>query len=257
MHRLMIFLQDRRIDLFVLLAFLLLILVQVKISAPPEWEDTWVVNALSSSAFENITSSILASIVAAYIFYVFIEVIPRGKALAETHLSLDNILASIVLSYVHTSRPHLNSNLDRQDVRILELSKLTEVVEETKIVALYNKILSAALHARDVEHVLDQGTIMASSISSKHTMFWIQICARSRELAELLDQMPHHDLFVASDVFRDAPDDYGQPERFRIYSIEMDHYRDRLRVKCWLLMFDILDWKKNYSVSKLVDDATL
>lgn len=35
MHRLMIFLQDRRIDLFVLLAFLLLILVQVKISAPP------------------------------------------------------------------------------------------------------------------------------------------------------------------------------------------------------------------------------
>ena len=256
MHRLMIFLQDRRIDLFVLLAFLLLILVQVKISAPPEWEDTWVVNALSSSAFENITSSILASIVAAYIFYVFIEVIPRGKALAETHLSLDNILASIVLSYVHTSRPHLNSNLDRQDVRILELSKLTEVVEETKIVALYNKILSAALHARDVEQVLDQGTIMASSISSKHTMFWIQICARSRELAELLDQMPHHDLFVASDVFRDAPDDYGQPERFRIYSIEMDHYRDRLRVKCWLLMFDILDWKKNYSVSKLVDDAT-
>lgn len=250
MHRFIIFLQDRRIDLFVLLAFLLLVLVQVKISAPPEWEDTWVVNALSSSAFENITSSILASIVAAYIFYVFIEVIPRGKALAETHLSLDNILASIVLSYVHTSRPHLNSNLDRQDVRVLELIKLAEVVKETKTVALYDKILSVAIHVRDIERVLDQGTIIASSISSKHTMFWIQICARSRELAELLDQMPCHDLFVASNVFTDTPDDYGQSEDFRNYSNKMDLYRDRLRVKCWLLMSDILDWKKYYSVSK-------
>lgn len=250
MGRFFVLLQDRYLDFLAVIAFFLLVLVQVKLPVLPGWEEACIVKALSSSAFENITSSILASIVAAYIFYIFIDVIPKNKTLAETHFSLDNILAAIALSFVNKSRPHLSSNIDRQNIKILELNKLAEIVEEARTNASYESILSTALHANDIGHVLDQGTIMASSISSKHAMFWIQICSRSRELAGMLDQIPHHDIFVASDVFTDNPNDYGQEESFRIYKIHMHHFRDRLRVKCWLLLDDILFWKQGYSVNK-------
>ncbi len=250
MIRLIVLLQERYVGLLVLLAFLLLCVIQIKLPVPPGWENSCIVAALSSSAFENIASSILASIVAAYIFYIFIDVIPKRKALAGTHFSLDNILAPIALSFVHKSRPHLNSHIDRQNIKILELSYLTEIVEEARTVASYESVLSTTLHVNDIGHVLDQGTIMASSISSKHAMFWIQICSRSRELASMLEQIPRHDFFVPSDVFKENPDDYGQAESFRVYSIHMHHFRDRLRVKCWLLLDDVLFWKQNYSVSK-------
>ena len=250
MIRLIVLLQERYIGFLVLLVFLLLCVIQIKLPVLPGWEDTSIVAVLSSSAFENIASSILASIVAAYMFYLFINVIPQNKALAETHFSLDNILAAIALSFVNKSRPHLRSDIDRQNIKILELSKLSEIVEEARTGASYESVLSTTLHVNDIGHVLDQGTIMASSISSKHAMFWIQICSRSRELTGMLEQIPRHDVFVPSDVFRDDPDDYGQAESFRLYSNHMHHFRDRLRVKCWLLLDDILFWKKNYSVAK-------
>ncbi|WP_122454744.1 hypothetical protein [Pseudomonas viridiflava] len=250
MGRFFVFLQDRYLDVLVLLAFLLLCVVKIKFAVPPEWEGSWAVGVLSSAAFEDIVGSILASIVAAYIFYLFIDVIPKKKRMAETDFALDNILASIVSSYKNLSGGHTSIDLDRHNLKVLDIKSLKDLAEKVKDDGIYDGLLSVVLHVRYIQHILDQGTMLAESLSSRHAMFWIQICAHARDLAGMFEQMPQHPLFVSSDVFGDKQDEYACEVGYREYQLRMIHYRDRLRVRGWLLLEDILFWKQNYSSAR-------
>lgn len=244
------FLQDSYLLVGVIISFLLLLLVKIKVPVDPKDADVWIVKILSSEAFDSVATSILTSIVAAYIFYIFIEIIPRKKSLAETSFALDNILAAVVSSYVHNTGGHRHANVDRQNLSVLDVPSLQKLVAEVNNQGDFERLLSVLLHVREDRFILEQGTMLASSCSSRHAMTWIQICAYARDLANMFELMPRNDKFVFSDIYNPTDNEYLDDEGLLGFRLQVLHYHDRIRNRCWLLFKEILYWKINYPSMK-------
>lgn len=87
--------------LFVLavIAFVLLVVAEIRW---PAWEilPKWLITLLTHNALKSIVSSVSASVVAAYVFYLFVELVPRIKRRNETLRYLDTLLL-VVLDAFH------------------------------------------------------------------------------------------------------------------------------------------------------------
>lgn len=250
MIRLITFIQDYKIHLGAMISFLLLLLVKIKIQPPPEMATWPVVDFFASQNFEDITSNILSSIVAAYIFYVFIELIPARRKLREVKLILENLLASIVLSYENKLGSYSSAALYEHRLDCLEKEYLDRVISLAQDEADYRSLYSTALHANSILNALEEGTVMAASISPRCSMSWIKITAKARDLANMIKERPEHDYLTPDDML------YGDHARYKdvvgydkLYIDSINHI-ERLRGLYWPLIDEIGYWKGNYFPNK-------
>jgi len=228
----------------------MLLLVKIKIQPPPEMANWLVVDFFASKNFEDITSNILSSIVAAYIFYVFIEFIPARKRMREVKLILDNLLASIVLSYENKLGSYSSAALYDHNLDCLEKAYLDRVISVAQNEADYSSLYSTALHADNILNALEQGTVMAASISPRCSMSWIKITAKARDLAGMVKERPAHYFLTPEDML------YGDHARYKnvigydkLYRKSVIHI-ERMRGRYWSLVDEIGYWKGNYSLNK-------
>lgn len=250
MIRLITFIQDCKIHLGAAASFLMLLVVKIKIQPPPEMASSLVVDFLASKNFEDITSNILSSIVAAYIFYVFIEFIPARKRAREIKLVLENLLASIVLSYENKLGSYSSAALYDHSLECLEKAYLDRVISIAQDEADYSSLYSTALHADNILNALEQGTVMAASISPRCSMSWIKITAKARDLAGMVKERPRHDFLTPEDMLYDDHARYKSAIGYaKLYEESVNHI-ERMRGRYWPLVDEIRYWKGNYSPSK-------
>ena len=250
MIRFITFIQNHKIHMGAAISFLMLLLVKIKIQAPPEMIEWPAVELFASKNFEDITSNILSSIVAAYIFYISIEFIPSRNRLRESKLILNNLLASIVLSYENKLGRCSSAALYDHSLDCLEQGYLDRVISVAQNEADYISLYSAALHADNILNALEQGTIMAASISPRCSMSWINITAKARSLARMVKERPKHEKLTPEDML------YGDHTRYKnvdgydkFYQDSVNHI-ERIRGRYSPLVYEIGCWKANYSQNK-------
>lgn len=88
-------------DLFILglCAFTVLCLIEVNFSLPSFLAGTSTGDFLTNDSFKRVISGLCLSIVAAYIFYFFIDFMPRASKERDARVVLDSLLASILDAY--------------------------------------------------------------------------------------------------------------------------------------------------------------
>ncbi|MNJ34127.1 hypothetical protein D3C77_288260 [compost metagenome] len=243
MFRFFTFVQDLKIHIGAVIAFLLLLLVKIKLVPPPEIANWWAVEFLASKNFEDVSSNILSSIVAAYAFYLVIEFFPAQKRMRDTKLILDNLLASIVLSYEDELGSYSSGTIYDHNLECLRQDYLDGLIAKIQEQADYSSLYSTALHAASILNALDQGAVLANTISPMHSMYWIKITAKARRLASMVKERPRGGLLIPEDVLYGDQSRHSHIKGYAKLYMKSTNHRDRMRGGYWPLIDEIRNWK--------------
>lgn len=183
-------------------AFALLLVAEIRW---PVWEilPEWLIEFLTHNALKSIISSVSASVVAAYVFYVFVELLPRVKRRIETLRYLDTLLF-VVLDAFH-DKSLGGSTLDLS-VSIPLARRYTSGLTLEFVVALENKLLELdggcnsggglnpyeqVAEAADARlPILGLATSMANELSFHQGLIWSDITEHFRQISlELANTM--------------------------------------------------------------------
>lgn len=88
--------KERTLLLLVVMLFALLCATEAQFELLPCLGGTWIGDILVSKAVKNISSGLIVSVLAAYVFYLFIDYIPRLRREQSIKIVLDSLLASIL-----------------------------------------------------------------------------------------------------------------------------------------------------------------
>ncbi|WP_288842855.1 hypothetical protein [uncultured Deefgea sp.] len=189
--------QERILFCSAAIALALLVIAEVRV--PVFWfVPRFFAEFLEQDALRNIVSSISANIFAAYVFYIFIELIPRLKRRNETFLYLDMLLFVVLnafnskslvgptlpLSYAFQMADYFNQGLTLEFITTLE-NKLLEQDEPHEIkwgnvsANCYDFVAEAA-NNRLV--ILDNATSMANELSLQHGLIWSDIVDKLHQI---------------------------------------------------------------------------
>lgn len=243
MFRFFTFIEDSKIHIGAAISFLLLLLVKIKLVPPPEIASWWIVEFLASKNFEDIASSILSSIVAAYAFYLVIEFFPAQRRVRDTKLILDNLLASIVLSYENQLGSYSSGAIYDHDLECLSQDRLDSLIAKVQAEADYTSLYSTALHAASILNALDQGAVLANNISPMHSMYWIKITAKARRLAGMVKERPRGGNLIPEDVLYGNQAQHSHKKGYTKLLINSTNHRERMRGAYWPLVDEIRYWK--------------
>lgn len=183
--------KDRNLLILGSCAFILLCLVEISFSLPKLLVGTNLGYLLTNSAFKNILSGISLSIVAAYIFYLFIDFMPRASTERDTRAVLDSLLAAILDAYARCRVFGHETPISHVDKSVLSegwLSKNKMLLKDQKVRFLPLKFALQTADSRleDFRHALP----LAVSLSPKDALQWLVIIDKVRLLAENYDSQP-------------------------------------------------------------------
>lgn len=185
------------ITLFALAVFAFAFLLVAEIRWPV-WEilPEWLIDLLTHNATKSIISSVSASVVAAYVFYVFVELLPRVKRRIETLRYLDTLLFVVLdafndksiggptlpLSVSFRVAQGYKSGLTLEFVSALK-DKLNESNEECNSGCTLNPYeqIAAAIDAR--LPILGLATSMANELSLHQGLIWSDITEHFRQIS--------------------------------------------------------------------------
>jgi hypothetical protein len=175
--------------IFILFGFLCLI--EMRLPLLECLNNTHVGTFLLSSATQGTTADLLTGLISAYVFYVFIDLLPRTRKEEKIKNVLNSLIASILDAY-HQSKAfgheteitHAAKNVLTEEW--LNKSKIT--LQENKSEYLKLKFALHTAHSRieDFRHSL----ALAINLSPDHAMHWLVITDKVKLLAELYEEMP-------------------------------------------------------------------
>ena len=154
-------------------------------------KDTVAEQVLSSNTLKNIVSGLSAGIVSAYIFYVFIDLIPRNRKERKIKELLSTLIASILDSHKRckvfgheTSLSNINKDCLEQHWLISEIEKLK--TNESNFSSLKFSMQTAHSRLDDFRNTLP----LAISLSPDHALRWLELTDKVRLLAENYEKQP-------------------------------------------------------------------
>lgn len=183
--------KDRNLLILALFAFILLCLVEAGFSLPKCLIGTSLGAFLTNNSFKGIVSGLSLSIVAAYIFYLFIDFLPRASTERDTRVVLDSLLAAILDAYARCRVFGHETAISHVDQSVLSeswLSKHRTLLKEqnVKFLPLKFALQTADSRLEDFRHALP----LAVSLSPKDAMQWLIIIDKVRLLAENYGSQP-------------------------------------------------------------------
>jgi len=183
--------KDRNLLILALCAFIVLCLVEVGFSLPRYFVGTSLGDLLTNSSFKNIVSGLSLSIVAAYIFYLFIDLMPRARTERDTRVVLDSLLAAILDAYARcrvfgheTAISHVDKTVLSEDWLSENRSLLKD--QKVKFLPLKFALQTADSRLEDFRHALP----LAVSLSPRDAMQWLIIIDKVRLFAENYGSQP-------------------------------------------------------------------
>lgn len=183
--------KDRNLLILASCAFILLCFVEVGLDIPKCLVGTNLGDFLTNSSFKNILSGLSLSIVAAYIFYLFIDFMPRASTERDTRAVLDSLLAAILDAYARCRVFGHETPISHVDQSVLSENWLSEnrvLLKEQKVKFLPLKFALQTADSRleDFRHALP----LAVSLSPKDALQWLVIVDKVRLLAENYGSQP-------------------------------------------------------------------
>lgn len=183
--------KDNNLLILASCAFVLLCLVEVGFGLPKCLVGTSLGNLLTNSSFKNIISGLSLSIVAAYIFYLFIDFIPRARTERDTRAVLDSLLAAILDAYARCRVFGRETPISHVDQSVLSENWLSENKvllkgQKVKFLPLKFALQTADSRLEDFRHALP----LAVSLSPKDALQWLVIIDKVRLLAENYGSQP-------------------------------------------------------------------
>ncbi|EAQ67465.1 hypothetical protein MED121_16099 [Marinomonas sp. MED121] len=177
--------KERKLFLPVIMAFLVLIIVELQLPLLPVLKDTAIENILCSESLKNISSGLLIGLISAYIFYILIDFLPRKRREEKTIDLLDSLIASILDSYERCrifGHETAISHVDKSTLNTVwfddQISKLKS--NNSKFLSLKFAMQTAYTRTEDFRHTLP----LAVSLSPEHAMQWLIIIDKVRLMAE-------------------------------------------------------------------------
>lgn len=235
-------------------ALALLVMVKVKFSVPefmevPGWA-TWV-SFFQSKAFEDIAGDLLTGLIAAYFFYVLIDLLPRHKNEKKSLRILNLLIASVIQAYEKRHFFAHTMAVTQADVQILTKEKIDAFLEEVKERPDYAKLKCALFTAHSRFSDFRQTLSIASLLGPDRALQWLVIIDKVRLLGDEYENHPESDVYRPSQVFyEDAVDPDQEYKDFIRYFSDMQSFRDSLR-DCF---YEYLEETKKWIVPE--DDAT-
>jgi hypothetical protein len=177
--------RERPLLISTLIAFVLLCLVEIRFPVCSIFIGTPIEGLLTADGTKSILSGLLIGLISAYIFYVFIDFIPRTRKERETMVVLNSLIAATLDSYSRcrmfgheTALPHVDKSVLEKDW--LENTQVAFKHNKSKYLSLLFAMQTSYTRLEDFRHVLP----LAVSLSPKHTMQWLVIIDKIRLLAE-------------------------------------------------------------------------
>ncbi|WP_305812274.1 hypothetical protein [Photobacterium leiognathi] len=209
--------KDEKILLIaVISAFILLCIAEAKLPVFSFLQGTWFEVVLTSGGFKNIFTGLIVSFIAAYIFYIFIDVLPRYKKHRDTTIVLNALMCSILDSYNRcrvfgheTALPYVDTSVFAEDW----LEDTREKLKQSQ--STYLPLLFAMQTAHTRQDAFHHSLVLASGISPKHSMQWLVIIDKVRLLAENYGNNP--DVPMEQTRLVDSDSDENPVKVFRVH----------------------------------------
>lgn len=224
--------KERNLLILTLCAFTILCVVEANFGLPGFLVDTNVGYLLTNESFKRIVSGLCLSIVAAYVFYLFIDFMPRATAERDTRVVLDSLLAAILDAYSRCRLFGHETPISHVDKSVLCESWLCENKAllksgKVKFLPLKFALQTADSRLEDFRHALP----LAVSLSPKHAMQWLVIIDKVRLLAENYGSQP------------EVPE-----EQIRLVDTDSDEnplklYKSDLNFRLLELVEQIIEWR--------------
>lgn len=179
-----------------IISFALLVICEFNFALYPPLTGSWIGNFLTREMTTRLISGIAMSVVAAYIFYLFVELLPKVSARRKTLSVLNRLLVSLLDTY---DRTHIcghelaitNIEVSAYDQKWLEeargrLSEPRSSGNNGEYVRLRLVVNTADSRLENFRGVIG----LAVSLSPSHALQWLVITDKVRLLAECYEKDP-------------------------------------------------------------------
>nr|WP_314481866.1 hypothetical protein [uncultured Pseudomonas sp.] len=241
------FLKDRReFWLFwgAWFAFGLLLIVKIKFDVPVAMKD-WprLITALQSDAFEDIVGDLLTGLIAAYFFYVLIDLWPRHKNEGKALRILNLLIASVIQAYEKRHFFAHTMAITQVDEKILTKDRIDVFLEEVKALPDYSKLKCALFTAHSRLSDFQQTLAIASQLGADRALQWLVITDKVRLFVDEYEKHPESDTYRPSQVFYEDTVDLDQDHKdFIRYYSDMTEYREALRISFYEFLEQANRW---------------
>lgn len=231
----------------VVTAFALVCLVNARLPLWKVLEGSAISSFLRADATISVTSDLLVGLISAYIFYVFIELLPSHHKKSETLRVLNLLVASVVEAFDRTRIFGHETPINSIDLAVLEISKLKSniaiIIDKPDFLRL--KFAMEAGHSRyqDFQHALS----LAVGLSPEHALDWLVLTDKVRLLAQEYGTQP-----VAPEIdFFTAPD---QPTNVQYFLAHAEHrgkmsaFENTLRLRVGEVFEAAASWMERQSL---------
>ena len=231
------FLKDRfeiRLFTWASLAFVCLCAIKVKFPVTDYMLTEWpkVVMFFQSKAFEDIVGDLLTGLIAAYFFYVVIDVIPRMRKEKQNMEVLNRLVASIVDSYAKAHWFGHTMAITQLDLSLLALDNLDKLIAEVKKKnPNFGKLKCALFTAHSRYSDFSATLTIASSISSERALQWLVLTDKVRLLVDNYEGDPVSDDYEPIHVFGSRRKEVDETAvDFMEYESAIDGFRGSLQI---------------------------
>ncbi len=183
--------KERAILIVVTLLFVLLCLIEARLEVIEYLKGTIVECFLTHKSVTAVSSSIISSILAAYVFYLLIDFFPRQRREQSMKVVLNSLIASVLDAYSRcrvfgheTPISHVDSSLINK--AWLEQQKAILVARDAKFLPLKFAMQTAHTRLEDFRNSLP----LAVGLSPNKAMQWLVITDKVRLFAESYGGQP-------------------------------------------------------------------
>jgi hypothetical protein len=181
--------REKNLFLLAMASFVFLCIVEIRLPLASAIQGTQFGNFLGSDATKNVVASLLSGILSAYIFYIFIDHIPRVRREKNVTEVLNSLLASVLGAYDRGSMFGHETAISSASKEVLEKGWIDEqltVLRKNTSTFLKLKYSMQTAHSRleDFRHSLS----LALSISPEHAIRWLVITDKIRLFADIYNE---------------------------------------------------------------------
>jgi hypothetical protein len=225
--------KERRLLLLAIVLFVLLCLIETRLNLPYFLSGTVLENFLVDRGVINISSNMIVGILAAYMFYILNDFLPRIRKEKAAKNVLNALIASILDSYKRAKVFGHEATISHANTQVLDkvwLNTHKNILETRK--ASYYQLLSAEETAHSRLEDFRNALPLAVTLSPESVLRWLIITDKVRLLAENYEHRPSVPMEKTYLVDRDVEDNPVKP------------HRDTLFVRALALIEQALIWQE-------------
>lgn len=183
--------KERLLLILSIVLFVALCSIEAQLPLIIYLKDTWIGEFLTNASVKNISSSLIVGVLAAYFFYLFIDLLPRVRREQKTKIVLNSLLASVLDAYNRCRIFGHETPISHVDNTVLTREWLADHKNKleagnVKFLPLKFAMQTAFTRLEDFRHALP----LAITLSPEDAMRWLVIIDKVRLFSESYGEQP-------------------------------------------------------------------